>query len=477
MKNKNLLLCGSALLAALVGCDDGGGGGDVDGGITCATPEFSQSENITADTTWCTGQTVTLQSRIYETNGATLTIQPGVIVKGAPGAESALVVSRNGHLDAQGTATQPIVMTSGKPEGARLPGDWGGIVMFGRAPVNAGANVVFEGLNADELNTYGGTDDAWNCGTIKYVRVEFAGQIFAPDKEFNGITAAGCGSATSISYVQLHRGNDDGIEFFGGSANFDHVLVTQQDDDGLDWDFGWHGRGQYLIVHNTVGDQGMEADNNALGTITDAPRSEPTLYNMTFLGAGAAVTGKGQGIMLRRATLGLVRNSIFQDMTGKFDIRPTTMPRELVATYETFWPGRLAVENSYFVNVVIPTTSSTSDADCTKVDSSCVDPAPPAPICARNTSEKQSFPTAAHLNEALRYNNTTNAAVNNMPLVTVGAGAIPNFCPAASTAPVANGGSAPTGIDAAGLTYAGACAPGTAAASAWYAGWSSFPAN
>lgn len=461
-KNKKMLLCGGLLAMSLTGCDDGGGDNNVsdagqDGAMTdpCegAPTTLSISTNITTDTTWCTGQTITLLSRTYIENGATLTIQPGVTVLGGVGAASALVVTRNGHLDAQGTAAQPIVMSSGKPVGNRTPGDWGGIVMFGRAPVNEGANVVFEGLAAEERNTYGGTDEAWNCGTVKYVRVEFAGQLFATDKEFNGVTVAGCGNTTNVSYVQVHRGADDGIEFFGGSANFDHVLVTQQDDDGLDWDFGWHGRGQYLIVHNTLGDMGIEADNNALGTVTNAPRSEPTIYNATFVGAGVAVATKGQGIMLRRATLGLLRNSIYQDLTGGLNIRPTTAEREPIATYEGFWPGRFVLEDSYFFNITIAATTSTSGSDA-----------------AGGTA--QSFQTNAYITHADRSNTVAGAA-----LITVGGDVnAPNFCPAAASAGV-TGATAPAEFDQAGLAYAGACAPGTTAATAWYAGWSAFPAN
>lgn len=466
--NTKMLLCGGMLAMALAGCDDNEGStsdAGTDSGMNnnpdgmvvdpcdTAPATVSISTNVTEDTTWCTGQTITLLSRTYVENGATLTIQPGVTVLGGVGAASALVVTRNGHLVAEGTAAQPIVMSSGKPAGNRQPGDWGGIVLFGRAPVNEGANVVFEGLAAEERNTYGGTDDAWNCGSIEYVRVEFAGQVFATDKEFNGVTVAGCGNTTSISHVQVHRGADDGIEFFGGSANFDHILVTQQDDDGLDWDFGWHGRGQYLIVHNTLGDAVIEADNNALGTVTGTPRSEPTLYNLTFVGAGAAVSGKGQNIMLRRGTLGLIRNTIFQDLTGGLQIRPTTAEREPIATFTALWPTRFAIENSSFLNVTVPATTSTSGSDATG-------------------GTAQAFDTNALVTAAAR-NNT----VSTTNLIAVGADVnAPNFCPAQGTAAV-TGATAPAAFDQAGLAFAGACAPGTTAANAWYAGWSSFPAN
>lgn len=432
-----------------------------------APSSITVSSNITADTTWCAGQTVTMTSRIYVQN-STLTIQPGVTVKGQLG--SALVITRTAHIDAQGTASQPIVFTSSNAAGSRAPADWGGLVMFGNAPVNAGTDIVFEGLTAAPENTYGGTDATWNCGTLKYVRVEFGGEVFAPNKEFNGITFAGCGSQTTASYVQTLWSADDGIEFFGGSPNVDHAVIVGSDDDGLDYDNGFSGHIQYYIVHqlSNIGDCAIEADNNAVGT-TAAPVSQPFIYNSTFIGGGAGAA-KQQKVLLRRAALGFVRNSIFQQFRGGMAIEPPTTTNE--ANYANHWPTDLVFEHDYFANVAWPATTATNPGDLPQVDPACQPSG--MTMCPKDTSIQQSFPLQANFSDAARGNTSTTT-----DLITVGAGSLPNYCPATGEAGV-TGATAPAGFpnfDSAGLAFAGACAPGTDPASAWYAGWTNFANN
>lgn len=459
---KKMVVCGAV---ALVGCSDdnsttGTTGTTVgDMGVPCdnAPATLAVSANVTTDTTWCTGQTVTLTARTYVTNGATLTIQPGVTVKGLPG--TALVVARGAHIEANGTAAQPIVMTSNSTAGTRLPGDWGGLVLFGSAPTNQGPDLVFEGLTDMADNRYGGTDDAWSCGHLSYVRVEFAGQEFATGKEFNGITVAGCGSGTTLSHIQVHRGADDGIEFFGGSAKADHIVLTGSDDDALDWDFGWHGTLQYLIAHQlgTIGDSGIEADNNAVGSVAVGPRSEPTIYNATFLGGGAGAA-KSQKIQLRRATGGLLNNSIFQGFRGGLLVEPPTTTNE--PNYSTtIWPDHLVFAGSYFADINIAATTSTATGDLPLVNGN------------PDTSVRQDFPLLANIEDAARQNTIAGTGVT---YVTPGSDTAPNYVPATGTVAV-TGVTVPAGFDAAGASFAGAVEPG--ATSPWYAGWTSFPAN
>jgi hypothetical protein len=277
--------------------------------------------DITSNTTWTTGNTYTLRNHIYVRNGATLTIQPGAQVQGLLG--SSLVVTTTGKIMAEGTATQPIVFTSAQPVGFRAAGDWGGVVLLGLAPINVdGGTNKIEGFPASTTGTdYGGTDATHNCGAIKYARIEFAGFQLAPDNELNGLTVGACGSQTQLDYIQVHKGADDGIEFFGGTTDLKHAVITQPDDDGLDWDYGWTGRVQFLVLQQNglVGDKGMEADNN--GSTPDAmPRSNPTIYGVSLIGSNRdpGTAGKSQGgIHFRRGTAGKVYNTIVMGFTDR----------------------------------------------------------------------------------------------------------------------------------------------------------------
>ncbi|MCG3172603.1 MAG: hypothetical protein GMKNLPBB_00757 [Myxococcota bacterium] len=271
------------------------------------------SADITGDTTWKGQNTYTLKKHIFVKGGA-LTIEAGAVILGDKG--SSLVVTQNGRINAQGTKDKPIVFTSSQPAGKRAPGDWGGVVLLGKAPINitGGSNKV-EGFPVTENETvYGGTDAAHDCGTIQYARIEFAGFELAKDNELNGLTAAGCGSKTNIDYVQVHLGQDDGVEMFGGTANLKHIVITQPDDDGLDWDFGWTGKVQFLVIQQNklVGNYGFESDNNAQNNDA-APRSMPVIWNATLVGSDAepGKAGKEQGgMLLRRGTAGRFENFI-----------------------------------------------------------------------------------------------------------------------------------------------------------------------
>jgi hypothetical protein len=297
------------------GTDDGADdGGDDDGGETvCEGDVVDVTEDVTADETWTADNVYCLNTHIFVTD-ATLTIEPGTTILGGP--DSSLVVTTTGLLDAPGTAEAPIVFTSGQPEGSRAAGDWGGVVLLGLAPINVpgGENAV-EGFDANTPGiNYGGDDDTHNCGTLTYVAIEFAGFELSPDNELNGLTLGGCGSDTFLDFIQVHLGADDGIEFFGGTASVTHAIVTQPDDDGLDWDFGWSGTAQFFIVQQNpdVGNHGIEADNNEDDPTID-PVSNPTIWNLTLIGSGVepATAGKTQGgMMLRRGTMGQINNAI-----------------------------------------------------------------------------------------------------------------------------------------------------------------------
>ncbi len=312
-------------LAGMVGCgdDDGptppvdsgtdsgmmmddGGMTDPDGGMTGET--ITVSADITADTTWTSNNIYILTAPIY-VQDAVLTIEAGTEIRGMGGA-NALIITTSGRLEAEGTAENPIVFTSAMPEGARAPGQWGGVVLLGEAPINVeGGSTNIEGLDpGEERGQYGGANAAHDCGTLRYVRIEWAGFVFGTDNELNSLTLGGCGSDTTLEYIQTHGGSDDGVEFFGGTASIKHVVISQTGDDSLDWDQGWSGDAQFVVVQQApgAGDKGFECDNLS-GAEASTPRSNPRVYNVTMVGGGAS----GQeAIRFKVGTAGTVANAI-----------------------------------------------------------------------------------------------------------------------------------------------------------------------
>ncbi len=227
-----------------------------------------------------------------------LTIEPGTKIYGESSTDGMLVIRRGSRIIAEGTKEEPIIFTSDKSVGNRQRGDWGGLIINGRATLNTNLPAIGEGGTGN----YGGSDDADNSGILKYVRVEFAGREISPDNELNGIAFQGVGSGTTVDYIQVHRNKDDGIEFFGGTVNVKHVYITGCADDQFDWTDGWRGKGQFWVCqqYGDDADRGIEADNNAENNIA-IPRSSPTIYNITLVGD---IEGpeSGIGIMLREGT-------------------------------------------------------------------------------------------------------------------------------------------------------------------------------
>jgi hypothetical protein len=300
--------------------------------------------DITADETWETGNTYVLQNKIFVTSDATLTIQPGVIVRGGVD-DAALVVTKEGRIEAAGTAAEPIVFTSKNVSGAAA-GDWAGVVLLGAAPINVeGGSDSAEGFegNAD-LVDYGGTDAAHDCGTLRYVRIEYAGFLISEGNELNGLTVAGCGSDTELDFLQIHRGLDDGVEFFGGTANIKHLLVSFTDDDGLDCDQGWIGKAQFVIVKQdaNTGDKGIECDNNNANNDLE-PRTKPEIWNLSLIGSNDTVGADTQaGMHLRRGVAGSIHNAIiayFRSFAVDVDGAVSAAQAE---------GGSLTIESSYF---------------------------------------------------------------------------------------------------------------------------------
>jgi hypothetical protein len=278
--------------------------------------------NVTANTTWTADKIYLLSGIIRIADGATLTIEPGTVVKGgqAPDQSNAtcLLVDKGGKLNAIGTKDKPIIFTSGQPKGQRDFGDWGGIVMFGKAPANK-TNPQYEGGVIP--GTYGGTDAADNSGTLKYVRIEFAGYPFEQDRELNSLTMCAIGNGTTIDFVQCSYNFDDAFEWFGGSVNAKHLVAYRTNDDDFDVDQGFSGRVQFgvSIADPAVADvstkNGFEIDNDAGGT-TETPKTSAVFSNMTIIGAFKDTSDTrpalhGRGAHIRRNSEVSIFNSVW----------------------------------------------------------------------------------------------------------------------------------------------------------------------
>ncbi|MGV3509234.1 MAG: hypothetical protein ACO1N7_08100 [Sphingobacteriaceae bacterium] len=278
---------------------------------------IASNKTLTADREWF------LKGSVYVTEGATLTIEPGTVIKGyvpkttaEVNLKGALVIERGAKINATGTADKPIVFTSGMPAGQRKPGDWGGVVILGRATTNQGANVTIEGGIGRQ---YGGTNDDDNSGTMKYVRIEFAGISAEPGSEINSLTLGAVGRGTTLEYIQSIYGNDDAFEFFGGTVNAKYLVAYATADDDFDFDFGYRGTIQFAVslrnpkfVDSADPGNGIECDNDKNGT-TATPTTRPVLSNFTFVGpnnATGTAANHNFANRFRKATNFVLNNSI-----------------------------------------------------------------------------------------------------------------------------------------------------------------------
>jgi hypothetical protein len=295
------------------------------------------STNITANRTLFADTVYTLQGFIQVANGATLTMQPGTKIQGDFATTgSSLFVTRGAKIDAQGTATNPIVFTSSRAAGQRQPGDWGGLVIIGNGIINRSGSITIEGTGNGTNNpaqTYsGGASNTDNSGILRYVRVEFAGYATATDQELNSFTIAAVGSGTRFEYLQSMAGLDDSFEFFGGAVDGKWLVSYESGDDHFDISEGYVGRLQYLIGMQTriipprssagspsSDPQGIENDGcNGAGCDlgqNSTPLTIPVIANFTLIGVGTTngVTlpaAGGRGAMLRRGTGGYYVNGI-----------------------------------------------------------------------------------------------------------------------------------------------------------------------
>jgi len=229
--------------------------------------------------------TYLLKGWVYVVDGATLTIEAGTVIKGDKDTKAAIIVERGGKIVAEGSKSEPIVFTSNQAAGSRKPGDWGGIIICGKATNNK-TEMIIEG---GPRSTHGGSSDSDNSGILSYVRIEFAGNPFSTDQEINGLTLGSVGSGTQIDHIQVSYSNDDSFEWFGGTVDAKYLIAYHGWDDDFDTDNGYRGKIQFgLVVRNPlIADKsisnGLESDNNADGT-AQTPVTKPIFSNITFVG-------------------------------------------------------------------------------------------------------------------------------------------------------------------------------------------------
>jgi hypothetical protein len=280
-----------------------------------------------SDQTWHADSNHVVRGQFRAEGGANLTIEAGTVVFEERGTLGTIRIDRGSKIFAVGTKDAPIIITSDDPPGTQSVGAGGGLVINGRARINnanscAGDSAASEG---GSIGFYGGDDDHDNSGIIKYVRIEYSGKEVSPNNELNSFTNNGVGDATVYDFLQAHRGADDGFEVFGGTAQAKHIICSDGRDDGYDWQQGFRGKAQFVIVRTSPefapsgtqnGDKGIEADNNDVAPFTQlvcAGRSNPIVSNFTLIGdqrVGPTFPGSPAGVNLRRATAGTVINSI-----------------------------------------------------------------------------------------------------------------------------------------------------------------------
>ena len=307
---KKLLLI--ILAFGVFSCETELGGGE---GVIGVPTTTTLSGNINTTTTLTSDKVWTLKGYVYVTDGAKLIIQPGTTIISDVAEKGALCIERGAQIIAEGTATKPIIFTSGKAVGERSPGDWGGIIILGKAKTNRSSEPTIEGGIG---RAFGGTNDADNSGVLKYVRIEYAGIAAMPNSEINALTLGGVGSGTIIENVQTVYANDDAFEFFGGTVNAKNLYAYATADDDFDFDFGYTGtitngvakRDPQFVDSGDAGN-GVECDNDGTGSSAQ-PTTHPKLFNMILIGpnTSSALSNHNLGLRFRRATQFTMKNSV-----------------------------------------------------------------------------------------------------------------------------------------------------------------------
>ena len=317
-------------------------GGGEEPGATTVNLSGVYTENLTLDSEI----DYVITGPVLMAAGTTLSIPAGMTIKAEPvGVNAYIAIQQGAQINAVGTISNPIVLTSNA--GSPSSGDWGGLVMCGRAPINSTADGS-EDTATSEVGglSYGGNTPTDNSGNIQYMRIEYAGGAVDGNAELNGLSVYGVGTGTTIDYVQVYEGSDDGFEFFGGTVNASHLVVVNAEDDSIDWTEGFIGTLTDIYVqHGVSHDKAFECD----GYNTDFSNeggyfSAPNVTNVTVVGANDA----SEAIRLRAGTQGIFTNVVLNDFDEGFDLDGDTGDNP---TGQGVLDGNLSVIDVTFNNV------------------------------------------------------------------------------------------------------------------------------
>ncbi|MDD5362734.1 MAG: T9SS type A sorting domain-containing protein [Ignavibacteria bacterium] len=255
------------------------------------------NNNITSNITLNASTRYIMKGFVYVKSSATITIPAGTVIYGDKATTGTLIIERGGKINANGTSSQPIIFTSRIAPGLRGPGDWGGVILLGKATINtvSGSDTAaIEGLPPSVTPAYyGGHDDNDNSGLMRYVRIEFPGINLTgvSGNEINGLTMGGVGRGTTLEYIQVSYSGDDSFEWFGGTVNCKYFIAYKGVDDDFDTDNGFRGKCQFFLgirdsnIADISGSNGFESDNNANSPSNfNTPRTQPIFTNVTFIG-------------------------------------------------------------------------------------------------------------------------------------------------------------------------------------------------
>lgn len=336
---------------------------------------------------WTKENTYILDGLVFVEEGAILNIEAGTVVKFTTRADegnpSALVIARGGKIFATGTKDAPIIFTS-ELDDVNNPDDlgpadnalWGGIALLGKAVTQkrGSSEVALEGIPSTETRAlYGGNDNNDSSGELSYVSIRHGGRVLTAGSELNGLSLGAVGAGTKLEYIEIYANSDDGIEFFGGTANLKHAVVAFVEDDCYDWDEVYTGKGQFWfsIQRPDVGDHGGELDGSTDDDLV--PYSNPTVYNWTHIGTGKTATAGGIGWLLRAGTAGTIGNSIVTELRGK-TIEVQDKAGDVNDAYEKLKKGELKLLNNLFWNSGAFTTLDATSTGIIRVTSGAQEP-------------------------------------------------------------------------------------------------------
>ena len=319
------------------------------------------SGTFTEDLTLDANNSYKVNGSLIMTTGTTLTIPAGMTIEAlASGSDVYIAISQGAQIIANGTANNPIVFTS--DASAPQAGDWGGLILLGDAPINSVTGTATATSEIASL-PYGGTDVTDNSGILRYVRVQYSGGSADGQSENNGISFYGVGNGTTVEYIQVYEGKDDGVEFFGGTVNVDYVSVVNAQDDSIDWTEGYSGTiTNAHVLHGAEHDKGIEADgyNTDIGNNSNPIFwSKPTVTNLTIVGNGSST--ENEAVRLRAGTQGVFTNVLLNGFAEGFDLDGDAGATSSNPTGTGVLNGDLSVTNVTFTDVTLQVKNDTGE--------------------------------------------------------------------------------------------------------------------